>query len=88
MEEKHTKFFDMSLERLRYHALYIQWILNPKPSPPEDWKCYLEDMLDDNLEGIDNPIALVHLVHSHEMEHGNNAGRYCLEYKNKTLRGC
>ena len=88
VEEKHIKFFDMSLERLRYHAPYIRSMLNPNASPPEDWKCYLEDMMDDNLVGIDNPIALAHLAHSHEMEHGNNVSRYCEDCKDNTLRGC
>ena len=78
----------MSLERLRYHSPYIRWKLHPKACPPEDWKCYLEDMMDDNLEGIDKPIAFTHLAHSHEMKHGNNVRRYCEDCKDNTLQGC
>ncbi len=83
-----TPFFDMTLDRLRYHAPYVRWMMNPKANPPENWECYLDDMLGDDLEGIDNPKALAHLAQAHEKDFGNNVRRYCEDCNDNVLRGC
>ena len=69
------------------HAPYIRWLLNPKAALPTDWKCYLEDMLGDDLAGVENPTALAHLAHLHDQEYGNNIRRYCVDCKDNVMRG-
>ena len=35
----------------RYHAPYIEWMSNSKLNARENWKCYLENTIDGDLDG-------------------------------------
>ena len=61
---------------------------NSKVNPPDNWECYLENMIDDDLEGVENPLALAHLDVLHSHGHGNHVRRYCDDCQQNSLRGC
>ena len=84
-------FFDMLCDERhiakRYHEPYMKWLLNPQANEPENWKCYLENMINEDLEGIHNPKALAHLCVSHAAVHGNNVQRHCEDCNTNSVQG-
>ena len=65
-------------EALEYHRPYLQWMMNTNTSkPPAMWDSYLSNMVNNDLSGVNNPEALVHLCVFHAKENDSSFCIYC-----------
>ena len=60
---------------------------NSKGNLPDTWERYLENMIDEDLEGIENPSALAHLGVLFSNEYENHVRKYCDYCQQNSLRG-